>query len=103
MTVEFGASQDATHYWAAIVVDRDGEHDLMDGYTIGTPTQEDVQEHFRCSHSWTAGMMYLHDEDLEYVASVRPVVCERCDLRYGQGEPVNPLNIISFEAVKVVR
>jgi len=35
-----------------------------------------------CQHAWVAGMMYVHPEDLDYVASVRPVACEKCDEVY---------------------
>ena len=33
-------------------------------------------------HRWVAGMMYVHDEDVESVAAVRPVECERCEYVY---------------------
>jgi hypothetical protein len=38
-----------------------------------------------CRHSWVAGMMYVHDEDLATVAAVRTVECEHCDVTVGPG------------------
>jgi hypothetical protein len=37
-------------------------------------------------HHWTAGMMYVADEDLATVAAVRTVECERCDYTVGPAE-----------------
>jgi hypothetical protein len=39
----------------------------------------------RCRHVWVAGMMYVHDEDVESVAAVRPVECERCEVPFSPG------------------
>ena len=39
-----------------------------------------------CKHSWVAGMMYVHDEDLDDVAAVRKVECEKCDKVYVPNE-----------------
>ncbi len=33
-------------------------------------------------HSWVAGMMVVHPEDVASVAAVREVVCETCDKVY---------------------
>jgi hypothetical protein len=41
--------------------------------------RQDQQE---CQHAWVAGMMYVHEEDLDYVAQVRQVECEKCELIY---------------------
>jgi hypothetical protein len=39
------------------------------------------------NHSWTAGMMYVDDEDLEMVAaSGRKIECEKCDKIYDPNE-----------------
>lgn len=35
-----------------------------------------------CAHSWVAGMVYVHDEDLDMVARMRRVECERCETVY---------------------
>jgi hypothetical protein len=35
-----------------------------------------------CRHSWVAGMMNVHDEDLDTVAKVRKVECEKCEAVY---------------------
>lgn len=35
-----------------------------------------------CRHSWTAGMLYVDDEDLETVSAVRAVECEKCETVY---------------------
>lgn len=40
---------------------------------------EDDEE---CRHSWVAGMMHVHDEDLDAVAAVRQVECEYCEAIY---------------------
>lgn len=37
-------------------------------------------------HSWVAGMMNVHSEDVESVAAVRPVECERCEYVYQTGQ-----------------
>lgn len=41
---------------------------------------EEISE--ECRHSWVAGMMYVHDEDLDAVARMRTVECERCEVVY---------------------
>jgi hypothetical protein len=35
-----------------------------------------------CRHSWVAGMMYVDDEDLDYIAANRKVECEKCEEVY---------------------
>lgn len=35
-----------------------------------------------CDHVGVAGMMYVHAEDLDYVAATRLVECEKCDATY---------------------
>jgi hypothetical protein len=40
-----------------------------------------VQED-NCPHSWVAGMMYVPLEDLDIIARIRTVECERCELVY---------------------
>jgi hypothetical protein len=40
------------------------------------------QDQRDCPHAWVAGMMYVHPEDLDYVAKVREVECEKCELIY---------------------
>jgi len=90
MTLNMKANpSDADWYWSAIIVDSFGETDNYDGYAVGDrPTQSNFQEwHGQGSlghnHSWVAGMMHVHDEDLETVSKMRPVTCEVCDLVYG--------------------
>jgi len=39
-----------------------------------------------CLHAWVAGIMYVHPEDLEQVAAMREVTCEKCDKVYQVGE-----------------
>jgi hypothetical protein len=40
------------------------------------------------THTWVAGMMYVHAEDVEDVAAARPVECERCERTYASvGDP----------------
>ena len=51
----------------------EGDHDLGLAYTV---TQV---EHV---HSPVAGMMVVHEEDLDTVAAVRTVECESCDRVY---------------------
>lgn len=36
-------------------------------------------------HLWTAGLVYVHPEDVAEVARVRPVTCQRCDRVYPAG------------------
>jgi len=38
----------------------------------------DLDDHV-CGHSWVAGMMIVHPEDLAEVAMMRDVECEYCD------------------------
>ena len=38
-----------------------------------------------CRHSWVAGIMRVHDEDLDTVASMRRVECEHCEAVYVSG------------------
>ena len=48
----------------------------------------------QCQHSWVAGVMVVHDEDLATVAASRTVECERCELTVG---PDTPLSVIDAE------
>lgn len=95
------------YYSATIVVDSFGETDSIDGYAVGDkPTLHDFQEwHGQGSlghnHSWTAGMVYVHDEDLETVAKERPVTCEVCDLVYGH-KP-KPIKVLDWEVTAIHR
>jgi hypothetical protein len=41
----------------------------------------------KCLHSWVAGMMRVHDEDLLSVVSARSVECEKCELIIYKGAP----------------
>lgn len=103
MTTTFVTStQNAEFYWCA-TINLFGETDYTDGYAIGDePTQDDVQEACRCHHSWTAGMMMVHDEDVESVAELRDVNCEKCDKSYADRDAL-PLDIIEFEVTEIVR
>lgn len=45
----------------------------------------------QCLHAWVAGMMYVHEEDLEATARDRAewggtVECEKCDMIYAPGQ-----------------
>ena len=35
-----------------------------------------------CDHSWVAGFMVVHPEDLDAIAAMRPVICSWCDKIY---------------------
>lgn len=84
------------HYCAVIDLDN-GETTYVDGYVAGDkPTRTALQEHSRCAHRWVAGMAYVHDEDAEAVAAVRPLSCEKCDRPYSQRDR-RPLKIIEWE------
>lgn len=48
----------------------------------GKESEPIVNEPRECEHSWVAGLMYVHDEDLDAVAKIRPITCERCDAVY---------------------
>lgn len=100
------STRDANWYWCAVINtpgDWRGETEYTDGYAVGdAPTENEVQEACRCNHQWVAGMMVVHDEDVESVAAIRPVVCEKCDRSYNdRNEP--PLDIIEFEVTEIVR
>jgi hypothetical protein len=40
----------------------------------------------KCDHVWVAGMMYVHVEDVEAIAKIRKVTCEKCDVRYNHNK-----------------
>ncbi len=92
--------QQADWYWC-LGIDLFGETDYVDGYAAGDrPTLADIQNHKRCRHSWTAGMMYVHDEDVEYVAKnaapSQPVECEKCEATYAQRDR-DPFKVLEWE------
>jgi hypothetical protein len=95
----------ADWYYSAILEDMFGETDHIDGYAVGDkPTQADFQEwygqgSFGHNHSWVAGMMHVHDEDLDTVSKERPVSCEVCDLVYGR-KP-KKIKVINWEVVAI--
>lgn len=44
-----------------------------------------------CLHAWVAGMMYVDEQDLDWVARARAkwgetVECEKCDMTYAPGQ-----------------
>jgi len=41
-----------------------------------------------CSHTWVAGMMIVHREDLESVVAARDVECDNCDVEIRKGSNV---------------
>jgi len=41
-----------------------------------------IAEPADCLHSWVAGMMVVAEEDLDTVAAIRPVECEKCEATY---------------------
>jgi hypothetical protein len=43
---------------------------------------DNIADQDTCLHAWVAGMMYVHEEDLEYVAAARQVECEKCEKIY---------------------
>lgn len=96
------APSDATWYYCAII-DLYGETDYVDGYASGDkPTRATLQEHSKCRHTWVAGMMYVHDEDVETVAAERHVSCEKCDASWSQRDR-NPLKILEWEVKAIPR
>ncbi len=50
---------------------------------VGVPGWSSLWLDSECRHSWVAGMMHVHDEDLETVAAMRQVECEKCEAVYG--------------------
>ncbi len=87
---------EAEWYYCA-TVDLHGETDYIDGYAAGVkPTRTAFQEASRCNHTWIAGMMHVHSEDVESVAAIRPVECERCDRPYSRRNE-NPYKILEWE------
>src|SRR5574341_560762 len=61
------------HYVAVVAYWSDGDDDESDYAIEGWAVAR------YCGHVWIAGMMYVHEEDLGAVASVRRVECERCE------------------------
>jgi hypothetical protein len=96
------APAQADWYFCAII-DRHGETDYVDGYASGArPTRTALQDHKRCRHSWVAGMMHVHDEDVESVAATRAVTCDKCDCRYVDRN-ARPFKIIEWEVKRTPR
>lgn len=95
-TTRFGVDPQNADWYYCAVIDRHGETDYIDGYAAGDkPTRTALQEHSRCRHSWVAGMMRVHDEDVEDVAAVRRVVCEKSDWVYAHRDR-KPLTILEW-------
>lgn len=68
-------------YW--IVIDPETTADGLSYCPPDPDHQGDLGWHEPpCDHSWVAGFMVVHPEDLAAVAAVRKVVCEKCDHRY---------------------
>jgi NAD-dependent dihydropyrimidine dehydrogenase PreA subunit len=44
------------------------------------------QSRFKGAHSFVAGMMVVHQEDVIYVASRRKIECERCEKAVGPND-----------------
>ncbi len=90
----FGVSPDeADWYYCAEL----GGESYVDGYAAGDePTQEALQEHSRCQPSWEAGMMHVHDEDVEAIAATREVECGKCGRSYEEHDATPPLNITDW-------
>lgn len=82
-STRFGVSPQEADWYFAAVIDVHGETDYIDGYAAGDePTQDGFLADRRCRHTWVAGMCYVHDEDVESVAAVRHVECEKCETSY---------------------
>lgn len=62
--------------------DRDGEF-VGEGWAVAR----------FCDHTWTAGMMYVHSEDVQAVSATRDVECETCDAKRGPVCPLKPWDI----------
>jgi len=79
------APNESSWYYCAIVDYGAGETDYLDGYATGErPTRTALRKFTACSHSWVAGIMVVHVEDVESVSATRPVTCEKCDTVYGR-------------------
>jgi hypothetical protein len=90
------------HYCLCVVIHGDTEEKFLDGFVAGDkPTEEEATEYHSCTHSWVAGMMYVHDDDLDTVAETRAVICEDCDMKYG--EETAEFIVRQFEVVEVIR
>lgn len=59
---------------------------------IPNPFESEETEPKDCRHSYVAGMLYVHDEDLDTIAETRkakglsPIECEKCDKVYDPDE-----------------
>jgi len=93
----FGVNPQTADWYYCLIVEMLGETDYLDGYATGKrPTRATAKEAHQCRHSWVAGMMYVHEEDLDTVSAERPVTCEQCDAVYGRRNP--PLfKVLEFE------
>jgi hypothetical protein len=58
---------------------------------VYAPISDEEFTPYECMHSGVAGMMYVHDEDLDIVAAQRaangagPIECGKCDAVYRDG------------------
>lgn len=98
MSTQFNvAPSDAEYYYCVAYTDITGEFDYVDGYASGDePTIDSLQDHARCNHSWEAGMMSVHAEDVMAVAAVRRVECGKCGRSYADRDAL-PLDVIEWE------
>lgn len=80
----YGAAPLCADWYYCAVVGVLGETGYVDGYADGgRPTVESFLAYSVCDHSWVAGMMHIHPEDIETVAaSGRPMECKRCGVTY---------------------
>lgn len=99
--VRFGVPPNEADWYYCAVIDKFGETDYIDGYAAGAkPTRAALQDKWRCTHSWVAGMMRVHDEDVESVAASRPVDCQKCHRPYSERNRL-PMKIIEWEVKRI--
>ncbi len=93
----------AQWYYCATVEDALGETTYVDGYATGEqPTPDTLQGYAACAHQWVAGIMSVHPEDVDAVATMREVECDRCGRPYAERDR-SALTIIGWEVTPTGR
>lgn len=69
------------------------------GRIVDAPEAVTPEDDAPCRHSWVAGMMHVADEDLDTVAAMRDVTCERCEAVYVTPEYREFLVAVAIAAV----
>lgn len=95
----FGVAPSEADWYYCATYAFHGETDYIDGYATGeAPTVEALRESMRCTHSWTAGMCYVSEEDIPTaVEEGWRLECERCDSTYANRDALPRLDVLEWE------